>query len=84
MPKTKRLVTSIGQTLNPLYRHVKSATFKLSPYDKQGNKLARFLFVNFAGGDKRLKMDNFKLNVVVDPTIKNSYMEAQFSRLTRK
>ena len=84
MPKTKRLVTSIGATLNPLFRHMLNVTFRISPYDKNGNKLARHFYVNFIGGDKRLKLDNFKINVIVDPKSANTCMEAEYRLIKRQ
>jgi len=84
MPKTKRLVTALGSTLDPLYRHVQAAHFRLSPFDKNGNKVARCLYINFLGGDKRLKMENFKLTTEVDPSARNTAIDCTYRRLTRQ
>ena len=78
MPKTKRLVTYYGATLNPAYRFIKTAKLKISPFDLNGNKVARCLYVHFSGGDSRLKVPDFKVSATVDHTIRNTYLEAEY------
>lgn len=84
MPRTVRMVTYLGQTLNPMYRFMKTATFKLSPFDVSGNKVARHLFVNFTGGDPKLKMPEFKVATEVVSDCKNTYLEVVYRHVTRQ
>ena len=84
MPKTKRLTTYYGATLNPAYRFIRTAKLRLSPFDANGNKVARCLYVHFSGGDARLKLPDFKMTVEVDHTIKNSCLEAEYRLLSRE
>ena len=84
MPKTKRLTVLYGSTLNPPFRFMKRALFKLSPFDSKGNGTARMLFLNFTGGNPQLRLPEFKVEVEVDHTIKNTYLEATYSQLTRE
>ena len=84
MPKIKRLVTFYGQTLNPIYRFMKSATLKVSPFDEKGNKLAKALYTHLKGGDPRLKMPEFKLAVDSVPEYKNTWLEVVYRLLIRK
>ena len=84
MPKSKRLITSLGGTLDPIYRYIQSTNFRLSPFDRNGNKVARCLYLHFRGGDKRLKMENFKLTAQVDPTIQNTVMESVYREVIRQ
>ena len=84
MPKTKRLITMYGSTLDPIYRYMTQATLNISPFDINGNKVAKFLYTNFAGGDQRLKLPDFKLDVKFNNEVKNTYLEATYSDLIRK
>ena len=84
MPKTKRLITMYGSTLDPVYRYITQATLNISPYDANGNKVAKCIYMNFAGGDPRLKLPEFKLDVKFNREIKNTYLEATYSLFIRK
>ena len=78
------MITYLGQTLNPMYRFMKQATFRLSPFDVRGNKVARQLYVNFAGGDPKLKMAEFKVATEVVPDARNSCLEVLYRKLSRQ
>jgi len=84
MPKTKRLITMYGGTLDPIYRFMTQAVINVSPYDSKGNRLAREFYTNMAGGDSRLKLPEFKLEVKMNPEVKKSFLEATYSKLTRE
>ena len=84
MPKTKRLTTYLGATLNPIYRFMTECELVVSPYDPKGNKLAKFLYTHMAYGDKRLKLPEFKLNVNFNEKIKNSELKVKYSFIIRK
>ncbi len=84
MPKTKRLVTLYGSTLDPIYRYMTQATLQISPFDPNGNKVARCIYTHFAGGDQRLKLPEFKFEVKFNNEIKNTHLEATYSSLNRK
>ena len=84
MPKLKRLTTYTGSTLSPLYQHMKTVNFKISPFDPSGNKLASYLLPNFKYGDIRLKAQEYKVNVETIQNSKNTYLEVIYSKLMRE
>lgn len=75
MPKTKRLTTLLGSTLNPICRFMTKATLIVSPFDPKGNKVARCLYTHLSGGDSRLKLPEFKLEVKMDEESQNTCFE---------
>ena len=84
MPKLKRLTTYMGATLAPIYQHMQIAHFRISPYDKAGNKMAKMLYKNFLHGDKRLKIETFNITLEVDHQSRDTCLEATFSEFIRK
>ena len=79
MPKTKRLTTFMGSTLNPICRFIKNCKIVVSPWDPKGNKLAKCLYTHLANGDPRLKLPEFKLGVEFNEKIKNTEFVVTYS-----
>lgn len=78
MPKIKRLQTFLGESLTPLYKNMKRLKIVVSPYDLQGNKVARHFHDYFKNVPEKMKPEGYTFSSVVDDSSANTYIEVEY------